>query len=183
VTEDIPFPDYQATADAMQRVGLTQSPAEAHGFAIGLQLGGVADAPRAWQRELYADLDPRDVLAEECRRLLDRVYAAATAPDEGDGFGLMLPESIEVDAISLGAVRDWCQGFMFGFGLGGEKAADRLSAQSREWLRDMAEIGLLETDDVENSDENQAALIEVEEYLRVGVMLIREDVAAAGEKQ
>jgi hypothetical protein len=55
--------------------------------------------------------------------------------------------------------------------------ADRLSEQSRELLQDMAEMTRLDTDDVENSTENQSALIEIEEFLRVGVMLMRDDLS------
>jgi uncharacterized protein YgfB (UPF0149 family) len=178
------MPDYDETAAAMQRAGLAQSPAEAHGFAVGLHLAGISSAADQWRHELYAELDPADVLAGECRRLLDRVFAAVAemTRDHDGNVALLLPERIDVDSEGLGAVRDWGQGFLFGFGLGGEHVERGLSTQSREWLRDIAEIVRIDTDDVENSDENQAALIEIEEYLRVGVILLRDDlIAARGE--
>ena len=92
-----------------------------------------------------------------------------------DGFALLLPQDIVVDARRLGALRDWCQGFLFGIGLGGEQLLQQGSAQMRDLLRDIAEITRLATDDVDNSSENQSALIEIEEYLRVGVLLLREE--------
>ena len=92
---------------------------------------------------------------------------------------LLLPQNIVVDTARLTALRDWCQGFLYGFGLGGEAVARTLSEQSQEWLRDIAEITRLDTNDVDNSSENQSALIEIEEYLRVGVMLIRDDVSTS----
>ena len=45
-------------------------------------------------------------------------------------------------------------------------------------MRDLAEFTRLDTEDVENDAENQSALIEIEEYLRVGVMLLRDDVGS-----
>ena len=89
---------------------------------------------------------------------------------------LLLPEGIVVDQARLAALRDWCQGFLFGFGLGGDAAASRLSPQGRELLRDLDEITRIDTEDAEDSAENQAALIEIEEYVREGVMLIRDEL-------
>ena len=43
-------------------------------------------------------------------------------------------------------------------------------------VADFSEITRVETDDVDNSEANQAALIEIEEYLRVGAVLIRDDL-------
>ena len=176
-------PDYAALAAAMQRCGLTQGPAEAQGFAVGLAVSRADDPLARWQQELYADFDPADVLAGECRDLLDRVFAEVFAADPAAAMqlALLLPETIVVDSARVGAVRDWCQGFLYGFGLGGGRLEDRLSEQSRELLRDMAEITRLDVDDVDNDAEHQSALIEIEEYLRVGVMLMRDELG--GELQ
>jgi len=96
-------------------------------------------------------------------------------------LALLLPETIVVDSARVAAVRDWCQGYLYGFGLGGGRLEDRLSEQSRELLRDMAEITRLDVDDVENDVEHQSALIEIEEYLRVGVMLMRDELGGEQE--
>ncbi|MCB1773764.1 MAG: UPF0149 family protein [Gammaproteobacteria bacterium] len=165
-------------AVALERAGFDQTPAELHGFALGLLLAGVDDARRIWQQELYSELDPADVLAGECRVLLERLFATVFSADDDIAatFALLLPTDIEVNQRSLVAVRDWCQGFLYGFGLGGEQVDRGLSAESREWLRDVGEIGLLDTEGADNDEEGQSALIEIGEYLRAGVMLVREDL-------
>ena len=180
-SQTIPLPDYESVADALQRCGLQQCPAELHGFALGLTVGGVPDTPTVWQNEVYAEFDPNDVLANECRALLDRVLAAAITSEDDAAYSLslLMPGDIVVDANRVGALRDWCQGFLFGFGLGGESTAAALSPQTRGLLNDFSEFTRLDTDDVENSEENQAALIELEEYVRAGVMVIRAELADA----
>jgi uncharacterized protein YgfB (UPF0149 family) len=172
------LPDYADVEEALRRAGVQQCPAELHGFAVGMAVAGVADAGAIWEREVYAELDPSDVLAAECRRLLDRVFALAFV-DPGDApmaLTLLLPGDVVVDSQRLEALRDWVQGFLFGLGLAGDRVAGALSAEARELLGDFDEISRVETDDVENSHENQAALIEVEEYLREGVILIRDEI-------
>lgn len=178
-SEDI-LPDYDAVAAALRRCGLPQGAAEVHGFALGLALSGVPEPLTIWRQELYSTFDPADVLAVECRALLDRVFASVYPEGAGEPMqlSLLLPQDIVVDAERLAAVRDWCQGFLFGLGLGGDALTGRLSPQARELLHDFAEFTRLDTDDVENTQENRSALIEVEEYLREGVMLIRDELSS-----
>lgn len=167
--------DYGEIAATLRRCQSAHSAAESQGFAVGLLAGGVEQPLKLWQQELYADFDPADVLAGECRSMLDRVFASVFDP-AADALSLLLPGDIVVDAARLVAVRDWCQGFLFGFGLAGERVNSGLSPEARGLLHDISEISRLETDDVENSEENQSALIEIEEFLRVGVMLLRDEV-------
>jgi uncharacterized protein YgfB (UPF0149 family) len=177
--------DYTEAAAALRRAGMAQSPAEAHGFGTGLVLAGVRDLAQLWRSEWYQDLDPSDVLAAEARAALDGILQSALSAraQEQMQLSLLLPEGIAVDTARLAALRDWCQGFLFGFGLGGDAAAARLSAQGRELLRDLDEITRIDTDDAEDNPENQSALIEIEEYVREGVMLIREELQEQGAEE
>ena len=172
------LPEYSDLAAALRRCSVAQSPAEVHGFALGLYVGEVTEPLKAWHKELYSALDPSDVLAGECRVALDSLFAKVFAADRDAPMylTLLLPQGLSVDSTHLAAVRDWCQGFLFGFGLGGKLLADRLSGEGRELLRDFAEITRLDTEGAENNAENQSALMEIEEYLRVGVMLIRDEL-------
>ena len=171
-------PDYASLVSTLQRCAAAYSPSEAHGFALGLLIAGVSEPSKAWAEELYSDLDPADVLAGECRAALERLFsavfvAADAAPMQ---LALLLPQDIEVNAQRLAAVRDWCDGFLFGFGLGGKVSSADLSQAGSDFLRDITEFTRLDTGAVENSAENQAALIEIEEYLREGVFLLRDEL-------
>ena len=175
--DDERLPEYFDLQAALRRCGVAQGPAEVQGFALGLQCGQVSEPRRVWREELYSDLDPADVLAEECRMALDRVFDAAFQDTSDTPFELtlLLPRDIEVNSVRLGALRDWCQGFLYGFGLGGERLRHGLSAQTQELLHDITEFTRVDTENVDNSEQDQASLIEVEEYLREAVLLIRDD--------
>jgi yecA family protein len=172
------LPAYDELASALERCASTHTPSEAQGFALGLLMAGVEEPYVSWELELYSDFDPTDVLAGECRALLDQLFET-TAADLGssrEGLQLLLPQDILVNQRRLSAVRDWCQGFLYGFGLAGDGLLKKGSEQMQDLLRDIAEITRLQVEDDDNSAENQEALIEIEEYLRVGVMLLRDEL-------
>lgn len=169
--------DFQACHDAMRRAGVTFSPAEAHAIAVGMFAGNIPDPEGHWFKAVYADLDPNNALVGECRNLLDEVFDVAQAQSVDAEFGLQLflpPSGLEYTP-SLG-LRDWAQGFLYGFGLAGNEAAEKLSAEGQEALRDFYEIGQLDVEGTDQDEEEQAALMEIEEYMRVAAMLIHEDM-------
>ncbi len=165
----------------MRRCGLTVSPSEAHAIAAGLIAGDVDGREQQWADVLYADLDPADALAQECRACLDRLYQATEAQMRDLNFGLQLflPPAGAGGIDTAAALRDWAQGFLYGFGLAGDSdAGRRLSPEGREALRDLYEIGNMAPLEEAPDEGGQQALAEIEEYLRVAAMLLHEDMHA-----
>ncbi len=175
------LPDYLTTFDAMRRAGLSFSPSEAQGIAAGLLAGDIADPGRHWADALYADFAEGDALATEARTLLDQVYQATVAQlaDTGFGLALWLPgEAVAAEGYDVTeGLRDWVQGFLYGFGLAGEQASrERLGDEGREALHDLYEIGRLAIPEGPLDEEEQQALAELEEYIRVAVMTLHADM-------
>ncbi len=175
------LPDYLVTFDAMRRVGLSFSPSEAQGIAAGLLAGDVPEPERHWADTLYADFAEGDALAGEARALLDRLYRATEAQlaDAGFALELWLPgEAVAAEGYDVPeGLRDWVQGFLYGFGLVGEQASrERLSDEGREALHDLYEIGRLAVPEGTLDEEEQQALAELEEYIRVAVMTLHADM-------
>ncbi|MCB1742654.1 MAG: UPF0149 family protein [Gammaproteobacteria bacterium] len=70
----------------------------------------------------------------------------------------------------------WCAGFLVGIGLAGERRLSSLSEEAREVLSDLSEftrMSLL----IQPSDEAESDLMELIEYVRVGAMLLYEELA------
>jgi len=171
-------PDFYAVSSALQGCGLTHGPAEAQGLALGLLIAGVPNPLEAWRQEMYAELDPNNDPDVECRAVLDQVFAEVfSEAGRLQPLTLLLPQDIKVDSQRLSAVCEWCQGFLYGFGLGGDTASARVSPAGHELLVDIAEFTRLDTSPIENNSDNQAALMEIEEYLREGVMLLRDEMS------
>ena len=128
-----------------------------------LQLDGEASSPTA------ADLALLDRLARQCETEL---------ADPELGFEPLLPEDDRPLTERAEAMVDWCRGFLGGFGLAGTTAHAQLSEEAQEVLRDLGMIAASSFDfGVEEEDED--ALIEVHEFVRVGAMLLHTECSAS----
>ena len=75
------------------------------------------------------------------------------------------------------ALGEWCQGFLSGLTLGGISDFDKLGTDAREVVEDLVEIARAGTSyHLEGSEEDEQAYAELMEYLRVGVLLINEEL-------
>ncbi|MDD5462783.1 MAG: UPF0149 family protein [Methylococcales bacterium] len=152
------------------------SAAEAHGMATGMLCVNKHADSAQWLVELLHSTSPvkdddrasLDRLFEETRRLL--------ASDEFE-FDLFLPDEAAVLSKQVDALRNWCRGFLFGVGTGSGAASD-WSADTREILKDIAEFTKLNTEAEGEEDEN--ALMEITEYLRSAVILLRDELDSSG---
>jgi uncharacterized protein YgfB (UPF0149 family) len=75
----------------------------------------------------------------------------------------------------VNALGGWCQGLLYGLGLGESGWSDRLGEESQEFLQDVADIAQIGFDIDEAGEADENAYAEVVEYLRVGLMLIQQD--------
>lgn len=177
-------PAYPRFARQLAAADVDASPAEVHGIAVGLLCAGATDAYARWEHELLAESEQGDVLAEECRRSLRVLHdATAAALDDADmGLSLLLPDDDRPLAERAGALRDWCTGLLYGLGIAGIAPDKVLSAEGREALSDFGELTRLDAEHVADGEGEEGALTEIVEFVRVAVLLIREDVRAYRER-
>ena len=88
------------------------------------------------------------------------------------GFELLLPDDDQMLAQRAEALGSWCSGFLSGFGLATGKRGEKLSAEAQDGLRDLAQIAQIAADSDVDSDEDEADLMEVQEYVRMAAMLM-----------
>ncbi len=149
----------------------------------GLLAGFVCGGGKADREQLAAALqlegdDP------QVDALLGQMHDACVHHLEHLEMGLepLLPADARPLRERVDALVDWTRGFLGGFGLAGA-SADALTDAGREVLRDMGAIAgsrpTLEDDDGQGSDEDESALMELLEFVRVGAMLLHTEVAMA----
>lgn len=182
---DHPLCDPEQLSQQLQRAGVPMTAAEVHGIACGLLCGLADDVQGHWQQALYSELDLNDVLVQECRAATDALLQASAEQlrdDEAFTFGLCLPDEDDLPAYA-GGLSDWCQGFLYGVGVAAPKAQASLSEEGREALKDMSEISKLDVSAVHGGEDEAAALAEVEEYLKIAALTIRQDRLSTQPKQ
>jgi len=190
------------TADLLGRLGSTLSAAECHGLICGLL--GCMPSTRAkarWYAELIGstELTPGD-LGQHAGDLksLDSWFETTVVDYHAADLTLqlLLPDDDEPLAERVTSLASWCQGFCFGVGLGTGWSAQSepdddeayasakplvagerpLPEDTRELLVDFVAISRAAADDDET---DEAALIELQEYVRVGALLIGEELQPA----
>ena len=90
---------------------------------------------------------------------------------------MLLPDSDATLIARSGAVFDWCRGFLGGFGLAAGSSAV-LSPESSEALADIAKLAAAQAQE-DGDEEDEAALVEIEEFLRVATLLLHGDCVLA----
>ncbi len=154
-----------------RRLALSASPAELHGALCGWLAGG-GEAAADWTRRVLAneavavpaDGSPLDAL---------RAASAGQIADRDFDFELLLPDADRSLAERSGALFDWCRGFLGAFGMAAG-ANPPLSEESREALADIARLATAQPQE-EGDEEDEEALAEIEEFVRVAVLLLHGD--------
>ena len=132
--------------------------------------------------EITGRAESGDVLGRECTASLLSLYSE-TERQLGSGdceFRPLLPddeESLERRSEALGA---WCSGFLLGLSLGGVTDLATLPADSREIIEDLNQFAGIRPSAIEDEAE-EVAYAELVEYIRVGVMLINDELHGSGQ--
>jgi uncharacterized protein len=145
--------------------------AEAHGIATGMLCLDERIAASAWLNELFQQ-HPELSEAENTQliALFERTRALLMA--DSFEFDLFLPDDDTLLSQQLDALSNWCRGFLFGVGYGHASAI--WPGDSGEILKDVIEFTKLDTQTHAEGDEQ--ALMEINEYLRAAVLLLRDDL-------
>ena len=168
------LPLISSVSDAIRRAGLATDPSELHGALCGWLAGGGENSSTWPARVLVDDTLPsvQDGPLEEMRQA-----SAEQLEDRSFGFELLLPESDGAPTQRAEALFDWCRGFLGGFGLA-SGANPPLSEEAREALLDLARLAQAAPES-SDEDEDEDALAEIEEFVRVAVLLLHGDCVMA----
>jgi len=150
--------------------------AEAHGMATGLLCANLKIDSHYWLTELLADTSS---VPDEQKLLLVKLFEETRRLLTGDDFefDLFLPDDDAPLIEQIGALKSWCQGFLFGIG-SAATTKQNYSRQAHEILKDITEFTKLDTEDEnEDNEDNEIALMELTEYLRTAVLLLRDELS------
>ena len=156
------------------RAGVSAS--ELHGSLTGYLCAGGKASEKTWGEALALDFSAAGMQDNPDFAQFFR-QSRAQLDDVEFGFTPMLPADDVELATRAEALVDWCRGFLGGIGLAGAgKRGSELSADAREIVQDFATIASSNLD-VTGKEDDETALVEVIEFVRVGVLLLYSELA------
>lgn len=178
-----PLPDYDQLNDALQSASCELDPAEFHGQLCGLLCTCDRLELSDWLIVSLPESDPA-TMSPAAHELFQAVldHSQTAMGSEDFGFQLLLPDDTAGLAARLEALANWCQGFLFGISHAGVADIEALPGELPEIVEDFLNISRAEDFQLENEEEDEAAYMELVEYVRVGVQLFHEELRVQAEK-
>lgn len=165
----------------LRRLEVPISASEAHGLLCGLLSAQPSStAKRVWMTELLdaAALEPGSLGSRvDDIKALDTWFAQVleSLNDTDLNFNPLMPNDNVPLSERTRSLGDFCAGYCYGIGLGtAGRNNGQLPEDTAELINDFNEIDSTATSNIDDADEN--TLIELIEYVRVGVLLIIEEL-------
>lgn len=179
---DNSLPSFEELEAIFEHSGAVSDPSEAHGMLCGMICAsGKADLA-AWHDHVLgeAEAESGDGGREEAESALANLHEVTVNQlgDEEFGFSLLLHSDDETCDVRVEDLANWCRGFVIGLASGGITDLTKLPEEAAEVIRDMLEIARAGYETGSDENENEIAITEIIEYVRVGALVVLEEVAA-----
>lgn len=177
-TPEHPRPDFPDLAAALDDADAELSAAESHGLLCGMSCARGLLPLSEWLEQVFEPLDLDNSFIRKACQLLTGLYENTRIQlhDPEIGFELLLPEDKASLEQRTEALAQWCQGFTYGLAAGGLSRDRELPPDTRELIEDMVQIARAGHDGENEQDQDEDAYMQVYEYVRMGVLLIHEEL-------
>ncbi len=174
--------DHEYMGQCLSDIGIDAGASEAHGLLCGLICAGEKDILQRLAKEWFTNMPKDDSAVAECQRALEELIQVVHSSIDGVdlGFTMLLPDEDSPLRQKATAVRDWCEGFLYGVGLVEIEGEEGLPEQVKESLNDLAEISRMDIDGIAGDEEEEVALTEITEFIWVAAMLVHDELVSAG---
>ena len=179
------LPDIAQLEDQLFKLDAAMGAIESHGALCGMLCAqGATEAPQ-WLVHVLGEQEQSSETLKTVAGQLMQIYQFAVAQmnDASVDFELFLPDDDEPLDERVEALSSWCQGFVYGLAAGGIQEDTQLPADTEELIRDIIEISRLGQEALDDEDgsesaqeEDEVAFMEVMEYVRMGILLIYEEL-------
>ena len=161
---------YAELESACLQNGLNFAGAEVHGILTGMLCANVTNDPQDWLTLIAA---PRSAATSDNEPWSPLYQTTLSQLAYGEfEFRLMLPDDDAPLQQRTEALADWCRGFLYGISNGKLQQQMELSDNVTEIIEDLTQISRAGHDNEADDEAEEAAYMELVEYVRAGAMLI-----------
>ena len=145
--------------------------AELQGILCGMLAGGMNVDDHNWLDVVKDTVNSGEPLSKGAKEIVVQVYNEICQQYIEPDFALeiYLPDDASPINDRGRALTLWVQGFLLGFGLH-QNSLDNVSEEVKEALQDFSQIAQMD-EEMDEGEENEQALFEVQEYVRISAML------------
>ena len=175
---------HQQLEASLNLAGLFQPSSEVHGMIVGSIANHMFTSKQPDLIRLLVG-ENADVKGQQpLQDLLNELYreTSGTLLENDDNFQLMLVESEAKLSVRTESLADWCRGYLLGLLQHETVSIDQLPEDGPEIARDILAISEAAPQE-EASEEDEWALAELEEYVKVGTQLIFEFIVRLRSEQ
>jgi len=179
------MPAYSQVDDALFSGGSAVCAAECHGVLCGILCASGSSDMQRWVRHLFeARLENRELTANSLKLLHDvHQCTLEEINHETLEFTLLLPDQAESMDVRISGLADWCSGFSLGLIMGGLNDKMLVTDHVKEFVEDVQYISDASfSEPEENSNQAERSFTEIEEYVRMGVLLLNEELQPISQK-
>jgi yecA family protein len=170
---------FDAVERALAAGGSAVHAAEAHGCLCGALCARRVYLPAEWLEEILADAEEAGAPIQVAGALADLYERSGEDLASGDlEFSPLLPQDDAPIEERVAALSEWCHGFLYGFGSAGTLQQATLSEEVQEFLTDVAEMTRVDASGDGVGEAEEEAYAELIEYVRMGVQLTYDELAA-----
>jgi uncharacterized protein YgfB (UPF0149 family) len=167
---------------ALRHCGATWNASQAHGFLCSRIAVRGTKARTGWLDQLTAGGARDGSLHGDCASKLEALFTITwrQLAERQSGFVPLLPEDARPAAERADALAHWCEGFLHGLVSGPHPETLRTQLATEplsDIIKDMLEITRATAEDDVDDENNEAAYVELVEYIRVAAQLAFEELA------
>jgi len=176
--------DFQQLKEVLEPYAELESPAFIQGMLMGLISVDNDIQEAVWLKKIIEEAQIKKV-KESFLKGLHEMFLETNKGMNGSGFELKLclPDDNESAVIRAAMLGQMCEGIIYGIGLGGglSEAEQEISEEIRELVNDLGEISRIDFISLQDleGDEEQVAndLTQLEEFIKVGVLMLNEELS------
>ncbi len=181
------YPDIPQLESLLFDIDAPLGAIESHGGLCGMLCAQGATEASQWMLQVLGEREESSASLQQVGNMLLQIHQLTVEQmnDSDVEFEMLLPDDDESVETRVEALGIWCQGFVYGLALGGVKEDTDLPEDSAEIIKDILEIsraGYVADDEAdvkisaEVDEEDEIAFMEVMEYVRIGTLLIYEEL-------
>jgi len=169
---------YYELEEKLDSAAAASGAAEAHGVLCGIICTGGKVSRESWLDHLLGEGNTLSAAAQGCSELLEGLQAEILRQFNDDllRFALLLPGDDASLLQRTQALSGWCAGYLYGLALGGMREDAVFPGDLGEVIKDFYEISNADFVADPTDEENEAAYMEIMEYVRMSVLLMHEEL-------